>query len=88
MRTLVVGEDAVAVEAVDATLTGLNPEITPIIQEAMSRGLGEGRLENIKVVGRPFEETKEEFRLAAKEFRKKGLLDFEEFPSRGNSCGR
>jgi len=54
MRTLVVGEDAVAVEAVDATLTGLNPEITPIIQEAMSRGLGEGRLENIEVIGKPF----------------------------------
>jgi uncharacterized protein (DUF362 family) len=66
MRTLVVGEDAVAVEAVGATLTGLNPETTPIIHEAMSRGLGEGRLENIEVVGRPFEEIKEKFRLSAK----------------------
>jgi uncharacterized protein (DUF362 family) len=54
MRTLVVGEDAVAVEAVDATLTGLNPETMPIIQEAMSRGLGERRLENIEVIGKPF----------------------------------
>ena len=58
MRTLVVGEDAGGVEAVGATLTGLNPETTPIIQEAMSRGLGEGRLENIEVVRRTFEETK------------------------------
>ena len=45
MNTLFVGKDAVAVETVGATLAGLDPSETPVIQEFVNRGLGEGRLE-------------------------------------------
>lgn len=48
---LVVGRDAVAVETVGVFLAGLNPEEIPLLQEAMKRGLGEGNLENIEVLG-------------------------------------
>ncbi|MGD2246994.1 MAG: DUF362 domain-containing protein [Candidatus Methanofastidiosia archaeon] len=48
---LIVGTDAVAVEAVGAHLVGLNPEEMPIIQEAVKRGLGEGDIKNIKILG-------------------------------------
>lgn len=75
-KTLLVGRDAVAVETVGATLAGSNPEEMPIIQEAMKRGLGEGQLENIDVVGKPFEEVKEKFRLAARSHNKKGVVRF------------
>lgn len=48
---LLAGRDAVAVEAVGATLAGLKPEKSPTIQEFMRRGLGEGDLDNIQVLG-------------------------------------
>lgn len=48
---LIVGRDAVAVEAVGATLCGLNPEKMPIIQEAVKQGFGEGNVENITILG-------------------------------------
>ena len=57
-----VGRDAVAVEAVGATLVGLNPEKMPVIQEAVNRGLGEGNIEKIDVLGISFENLKENFR--------------------------
>jgi len=59
---LLVGRDAVAVEAVGASLVGLNPEKMPVIQEAVNRGLGEGNIEKIDVLGIPFENLKEKFR--------------------------
>jgi len=59
---LLVGRDAVAVEAVGATLVGLNPEKMPVIQEAVNRGLGEGNIEKIDVLGISFENLKENFR--------------------------
>jgi uncharacterized protein (DUF362 family) len=59
---LLVGKDAVAVEAVGAALVGLNPEKMPLIQEAMNRGIGEGNIEKIDVLGIPFENLKEKFR--------------------------
>ncbi|MFW9831276.1 MAG: DUF362 domain-containing protein [Candidatus Thorarchaeota archaeon] len=53
---IVVGRDAVAVDAVGAALMGGDPEKMPIIQEAINRGLGEGNLDNIKIVGCDFTE--------------------------------
>lgn len=65
MNTLLVGRDAVAVEAVGATLAGLKLEKMPVLQEFVKRGLGEGNLENIRIVGASFERLKEKFAAAA-----------------------
>ncbi len=59
MNVLVVGRDAVAVETVGALLVGLKPEKMPIIQEAVKRGLGEGDIEKIEVLGESIEALKE-----------------------------
>jgi len=59
---LLVGRDAIAVEAVGATLVGLNPEKMPVIKETVKRGLGEGDVEKIKVLGNSIESLKEKFR--------------------------
>ena len=64
-NTLLIGRDAVAVEAVGAALAGLNPEKMPVIQEFVKRDLGEGALENIEVVGASFENLKKKFMSAA-----------------------
>jgi uncharacterized protein (DUF362 family) len=61
MNTLVVGRDAVAVETVGATIVGSNLQKMPVIQEAMKRGLGEGNLEKIEILGNSLESTKEKF---------------------------
>jgi len=61
-NVIVVGRDAVAVEAVGASLVGLEPEKMPLIKEAMKRGLGEGNLNKIKVLGNSVESLKERFR--------------------------
>jgi len=66
MNTLLVGRDAVAVETVGATLAGSNPKKMPIIQKAMERGLGEGELDNIEIVGASFESVKKKFASALK----------------------
>jgi len=65
MNTLLVGRDAVAVETVGATLAGLNPQKMPVIQEFVKRGLGEGDLQNIEIVGSSFERLKDKFMSAA-----------------------
>ena len=70
-NTLLVGRDAVAVEAVGAALVGLNPEKMPVIQEAMHRGLGEGDIEKIEMLGVSFEDLKEKFRDLLKASKKK-----------------
>jgi uncharacterized protein (DUF362 family) len=56
---LTVGRDAVAVEAVGAILVGMDPYKMPIIQEAVNRGLGEGNLNKIQVLGTTIESEKE-----------------------------
>ena len=71
MNTLIVGRDAVAVEAVGASLVGFDPEKMPIIQEFVKRGLGEGTLESIKIVGASFETLKDKFKSVAAAPRKK-----------------
>ncbi len=48
---LIVGRDAVAVETVGAVLAGLKPHKMPVIQEFVRRGLGEGNIDNIEIVG-------------------------------------
>jgi len=70
-NTLLVGRDAIAVEAVGSALVGLDPKKMPVIQEAVKRGLGEGNIGKIEVVGVSFENLKEKFRQLLKASRKK-----------------
>jgi len=56
---VVVGRDAVAVEAVGAAIVGMDSEKMPVIKEAMNRGLGEGDLEKIEVLGSSIESQRE-----------------------------
>ena len=71
MNTLVVGRDAIAVEAVGADLAGLKPEKMPVLQETMKRGLGQANLEKIEIVGSKYEDVKEKFSLAVKTLKPK-----------------
>jgi uncharacterized protein (DUF362 family) len=48
---LLVGRDAVAVDAVGARLAGFDPLKMPVILEAMARGLGEGDIRKIEILG-------------------------------------
>jgi uncharacterized protein (DUF362 family) len=64
-NTLIAGRDAVAVETVGAVLAGLNPQKMPVIQEFVKRGLGEGDIEHIEIVGASFESIRDKFRSAA-----------------------
>ena len=59
---LLIGRDAIAVEAVGASLAGLNPEEMLIIQEAMKRGLGEGNMNRIEILGSSIENVREKVR--------------------------
>jgi uncharacterized protein (DUF362 family) len=58
---LVVGRDAIAVEAVGFAALGYDPENVPVIKEAMNRGLGEGNLDKIQILGTPIEQLKDRF---------------------------
>jgi len=60
-NVILVGRDAVAVEAVGAALVGLKPEKIPVIKEAVKRGLGVGDIEEIEVLGSSIESLKERF---------------------------
>lgn len=71
MNMLVVGRDAIAVEAVGADLAGLEPERMPVLQEAMKRGLGQANLEKIEIAGSKYEDVKEKFSLAVKTLKAK-----------------
>ena len=70
-NTLLVGRDPVAVEAVGAAIVGLNPEKMPLIQEATKRGLGEGNIEKIEILGISFEDIKEKIHQLLKASKKK-----------------
>ncbi len=69
MNILIVGRDAVAVETVGVTLAGFKPEKLVILQEFVKRGLGEGDIENIEIVGLHFEEIKARAKAALKELK-------------------
>ena len=56
---LVVGRDAVAVEAVGIAIAGTNPDKLPIIKEAVRRGLGEGNIKQIEISGSSIEDVRE-----------------------------
>jgi uncharacterized protein (DUF362 family) len=73
-NVLVVGRDAVAVEAVGASLAGMKLKKMPVLQEAMKRGLGEGNLDKIEILGTSFEAQRERIQLlieAAKKAKKR-----------------
>jgi uncharacterized protein (DUF362 family) len=50
-KLLVVGKDAIAVEAVGAYLVGLQPNEMPLLKEARNRGLGEIEIDKINIIG-------------------------------------
>lgn len=60
MRTdlLIVGRDAVAVDAVGAALNRRNPLEAPSLVEAMKRGLGQADLNKIEILGEPLKDVK------------------------------
>jgi uncharacterized protein (DUF362 family) len=58
---IIVGRDAIAVETVGAILAGLKPEEMPIIQQAINRGLGEGDINKIEILGTSLETLKDRF---------------------------
>ena len=60
-NVLVVGRDALAVEVVGAALVGLKPEKVPVIREAIGRGIGEGDINRIDIVGTSIEDLGEKF---------------------------
>jgi len=70
-NVLLVGRDAIAVETVGATLVGLKPEKLPIIQEAVRRGLGEGDIRKIEIVGASFGSIDEKFSKVRDAFKEK-----------------
>jgi len=70
-NVLLVGRDAIAVETVGATLVGLKPEKLPIIQEAVKRGLGEGDIRKIEIVGASFGSIDEKFSKVRDAFKEK-----------------
>ena len=71
MNTLIVGRDAVAVEAVGGALAGMRLEKMPVLQEFVKRGFGEGDLKNIEIVGASFNSLKEKCGVATKQHREK-----------------
>ena len=73
MNTVLVGRDAIAVETAGATLAGLDPQKMPVIQEFVKRGLGEGDMNNIEIVGASFERLLEKFK-SAQTTQKKRLI--------------
>lgn len=73
MNTLLVGRDAIAVETAGAVLAGLKPEKMPVLREAVRRGLGEGNMENIEILGCSFEEIEEKFSAAVKSLKRKSV---------------
>ena len=70
-NVLVVGRDAVAVEAVGAVLVGMDPEKIPVVKEAVSRGIGEANVDKIEVLGASLESLREKFSLLLKPPKKK-----------------
>jgi uncharacterized protein (DUF362 family) len=61
-NVIIAGNDAVAVETVGAILVGPDPTEIPILQEAVIRGLGEGNIDNIEILGTPIDGLKDRFR--------------------------
>jgi uncharacterized protein (DUF362 family) len=88
MNTILVGRDAVAVEVVGATLAGLNIQKMPVIQEFVRRGLGEGNLDNIEVVGASFDHLAKKFKSARKSQKKEKSTGAQTWGGRANRIFR
>ena len=56
---ILIGRDAISVEAVGAYLAGFDPLEMPIFQEAITRDLGEANIENIEIIGTSIESARE-----------------------------
>ena len=66
---LMASEDAVAIDAICASLMGLKPEEVEITAEAASRGLGEISLDRIEIIGEDLNELKGlDFKLPSNRF--------------------
>jgi len=52
---IIAGRDAASVDAVAAKLVGVEPEQLPLIKAAVAAGVGETRLDRIKILGKPIE---------------------------------
>jgi uncharacterized protein (DUF362 family) len=61
MDLIIAGRDAVAVDAVCGYIAGFEPEDIPITLEAMQRGLGRARRDEIEVLGKPIEAVARRF---------------------------
>jgi uncharacterized protein (DUF362 family) len=61
-NALIVGRDALAVDVVGAHIIGLDIKKMPILQEAIKRGIGEGDIEKIKILGTPIETIKKKLK--------------------------
>src|SRR4030042_33888 len=83
---LMVGRDAVAVEAVGFAALGYDPENIPVIKEAINRGLGEGNVDKIQILGTPIKQLKERFRplLSTAKKSKKSSAKKKSFAKKGN----
>lgn len=58
-KVVIIGRDAVSVEAVGACLVGQDPREMEVIKEAMNRGLGEGDVNKIEILGSPIEDLRQ-----------------------------
>jgi uncharacterized protein (DUF362 family) len=63
-NVIIVGRDAVAVDAVGCALMGKDPRQMKMVKMAKKQGLGEADLDKIEIVGDDFEENKERIKSA------------------------
>ena len=61
MDLIVAGHDAVSVDSICGYITGFEPDEVPITAEAVKRGVGVARREEIEVVGEPIESVYRRF---------------------------
>jgi len=77
---ILIGRDAISVEAVGAHLVGLDPKQNPVIQEAVKRHLGEGDVDRIEMLGYSIESVRRDIIRSFREL-SEGFSD-----STGDSC--
>jgi len=58
-NVVIIGRDAISVEAVGAYIVGQDPIEMPVIKEAVDRGLGEGDINKIEVLGSSVEDLRQ-----------------------------
>jgi uncharacterized protein (DUF362 family) len=64
MNLILAGTDTVAVDAVTASAMGFETDEIPAVRMAFTEGLGERRLDHIRIVGEPLENVRRFFRRA------------------------